>query len=199
MTKKLILTIAAFTTVSCPFLSAGTSLKDDIKKNGDKPIQIAPKEVLKKHSKESKVVAKDQDELSADVQDLIQDQTNKKVISVVGARPNVMKVAPIDRAFKIDAPEIEHIIVHTGQHYDRAMSDVFFEEMQIPKPNYQFAINGMGHGAMTGQMLEKIEEVLLVENPDWVLVYGDTNSTIAGALAASKLHIKVDLLKYVFD
>jgi len=83
MTKKLIPTIAAVTAVSCSFLSAGTSLKDDIKKNGDKPIQLAPKEVLKKHSKESKVVAKDQDELAADVQDLIQDQTSKKVIELL--------------------------------------------------------------------------------------------------------------------
>lgn len=83
MTKKLIPTIAAVTVVSCSFLSAGTSLKDDIKKNEAKPIQLAPKEVIKKHSKESKVVAKDQDELSADVQDLIQDQTNKQVITLL--------------------------------------------------------------------------------------------------------------------
>jgi UDP-GlcNAc3NAcA epimerase len=71
------------------------------------------------------------------------------------------------------------------------MSDIFFEEMQIPKPDYHFAINGLSHGAMTGQMLEKIEEVILKEKPDWLLVYGDTNSTIAEALAASKLHVKV--------
>lgn len=83
MTKKLIPTIAAVTAVSCSFLSAGTSLRDDIKKNGDKPIKLEPKEVLKKHSKESKVVAKDQDELAADVQDLIQDQTSKKVIELL--------------------------------------------------------------------------------------------------------------------
>ena len=81
--------------------------------------------------------------------------------------------------------------MHTGQHYDANMSDVFFEEMQIPKPHYNLNINGLGHGAMTGQMLGKIEEVLLKEKPDWVMVYGDTNSTLAGALAASKVHIKI--------
>jgi len=86
---------------------------------------------------------------------------------------------------------IQEVIVHTGQHFDANMSDIFFDEMKIPKPHYNLDINGLGHGAMTGQMLEKIEEVLLKEKPDWVMVYGDTNSTIAGALAASKLHIKV--------
>jgi len=83
------------------------------------------------------------------------------------------------------------VIVHTGQHFDENMSDIFFEEMSISKPNYNLNINGLSHGAMTGQMLEKIEEVLLKEQPDWVLVYGDTNSTLAGALAAKKIHLKV--------
>jgi len=113
-----------------------------------------------------------------------------KVVTILGARPQFIKAGTVSRAFaKHD--EIEEIIVHTGQHYDANMSDIFFDEMQIPKPHYNLDINGLGHGAMTGQMLEKIEEVLLTEKPDWVMVYGDTNSTIAGALSASKLHIKV--------
>ena len=113
-----------------------------------------------------------------------------KIVTVIGARPQFIKAGSVSREIaKYD--EIEEIIVHTGQHFDANMSDIFFDEMKIPKPNYSLDINGLGHGAMTGQMLEKIEEVLLKEKPDWVLVYGDTNSTLAGALAASKLHIKV--------
>ena len=113
-----------------------------------------------------------------------------KVVTIIGARPQFIKAAVISRVFKCSAQIIE-TIVHTGQHFDSNMSDVFFEEMCIPKPHYNLNINGLGHGAMTGQMLEKIEKVLLEEKPDWVLVYGDTNSTLAGALAAKKLHIKV--------
>ena len=113
-----------------------------------------------------------------------------KIITIVGARPQFIKAAAVSRAFAKHS-QIEEIIVHTGQHFDANMSDIFFEEMQIPRPQYNLDVNGLGHGAMTGQMLEKIEKVLLDEKPDWVLVYGDTNSTIAGALAASKLHIKV--------
>jgi len=113
-----------------------------------------------------------------------------KIITIVGARPQFIKAAAVSRAFSKHS-QIEEIIVHTGQHFDANMSDIFFEEMQIPKPHYNLDVNGLGHGAMTGQMLEKIEKVLIDEKPDWVLVYGDTNSTIAGALAASKLHIKV--------
>ncbi|MCL2291091.1 MAG: UDP-N-acetyl glucosamine 2-epimerase [Bacteroidetes bacterium] len=86
---------------------------------------------------------------------------------------------------------IKEVIVHTGQHFDANMSDIFFEEMEIPKPDYNLDVNGLNHGAMTGQMLEKIEAIILKEKPDWVLVYGDTNSTLAGALAAAKLHVKV--------
>ncbi|MDP4238494.1 MAG: UDP-N-acetylglucosamine 2-epimerase (non-hydrolyzing), partial [Bacteroidota bacterium] len=86
---------------------------------------------------------------------------------------------------------IEELIIHTGQHFDANMSDVFFEEMEIPKPAYQLDIHGLSHGAMTGRMLEGIEAILQKEKPDGVLVYGDTNSTLAGALAASKLHIPV--------
>lgn len=112
-----------------------------------------------------------------------------KIITIVGARPQFIKAAAVSRALK--KHKINEVIVHTGQHFDTNMSDIFFDEMKIPKPDYNLAINGLGHGAMTGQMLEKIEEVLLKEKPDWVLVYGDTNSTLAGSLAASKLHIKV--------
>lgn len=113
-----------------------------------------------------------------------------KIVTVIGARPQFVKAAVLSRVFAT-CNEVEEIIIHTGQHFDTNMSDVFFEEMCIPKPHYNLNINGLGHGAMTGQMLEKIEEVLLQEKPDWVLVYGDTNSTLAGALAAKKLHIKV--------
>jgi UDP-GlcNAc3NAcA epimerase len=113
-----------------------------------------------------------------------------KIVTIVGARPQFVKAAVLSRAIG-NHPDVEEILVHTGQHYDHNMSDVFFEEMEIPKPGYNLDINGMSHGAMTGQMLEKIEEVLQKEQPDWVLVYGDTNSTIAGALAAKKMHIRV--------
>ncbi len=120
-----------------------------------------------------------------------------KIVTILGARPQFIKAGTVSRAImkhnqsEVGSEQLEEIIVHTGQHFDANMSDIFFDEMKIPKPDYNLDINGLGHGAMTGQMLEKIEEVLLKEKPDWVMVYGDTNSTIAGALAASKLHIKV--------
>lgn len=113
-----------------------------------------------------------------------------KVCTIVGARPQFIKAAAFSRALK-NYPSIEEIIIHTGQHHDTLMSNVFFDEMNIPKPNYLLEISGLNHGAMTGRMLEKIEGVLIKENPDWVLIYGDTNSTLAGALAAAKLHIPV--------
>ncbi len=113
-----------------------------------------------------------------------------KIVTILGARPQFIKAGTVSREIA-KYSEIQEVIVHTGQHFDANMSDIFFDEMKIPKPDYNLDINGLGHGAMTGQMLEKIEEVLLKEKPDWVMVYGDTNSTIAGALAASKLHIKV--------
>lgn len=113
-----------------------------------------------------------------------------KIVTVIGARPQFIKAAVVSRAIAAHK-DIKEVIVHTGQHFDANMSDIFFEEMCIPKPDYNLNVNGLGHGAMTGQMLEKIEAVLLQEKPDWVMVYGDTNSTIAGALAAKKLHIKV--------
>ncbi|MGO4292726.1 non-hydrolyzing UDP-N-acetylglucosamine 2-epimerase [Chitinophaga sp. RAB17] len=113
-----------------------------------------------------------------------------KIVTIVGARPQFVKAAVISREiFKRN--DVSEIIVHTGQHFDHNMTDVFFEEMEIPKPGYNLNIHSLSHGAMTGRMLEKIEEVLITEKPDWLLVYGDTNSTIAGALAAKKLHIKV--------
>lgn len=112
-----------------------------------------------------------------------------KVITILGARPQFIKAATVSRAFQ--EVGVEEVIIHTGQHFDRNMSEVFFQEMDIPKPHYNLEINGLGHGAMTGRMLEQIEHVLLQEKPDTVLVYGDTNSTLAGALAAAKLHIRV--------
>ncbi len=114
----------------------------------------------------------------------------KKIVTVLGARPQFIKAGSVSRAIN-KKPELQEIIVHTGQHYDANMSDVFFSEMSIAKPSYFLDVGGKSHGAMTGQMLEKIETVLARENPDWLLVYGDTNSTLAGALAASKMHIKI--------
>jgi len=114
----------------------------------------------------------------------------KKIVTILGARPQFVKAAVLSRII-LQHKVIEEVIVHTGQHYDNNMSAVFFDDMDIPKPKYNLDINGLSHGAMTGQMLEKIEAVLQKEQPEAVLVYGDTNSTIAGALAAKKLHIKV--------
>ena len=112
-----------------------------------------------------------------------------KVISVVGARPQFVKLSPIDHAFK--AAGIEHVIVHTGQHYDHEMSESFFEELEISQPAYNLEVGSASHGVQTGQMLMGLEKIFLDENPDWVLVYGDTNSTLAGTLAAVKVHLKV--------
>lgn len=113
-----------------------------------------------------------------------------KIVTIIGARPQFIKAASLSREV-LKRNDVEEVIVHTGQHFDANMSDVFFEEMKIPKPKYNLEINSLGHGAMTGRMLEKIEEILTIEKPDWLLVYGDTNSTLAGALAAKKMHIKV--------
>lgn len=114
----------------------------------------------------------------------------KKIVTILGARPQFIKAAVLSRIIaKHNA--VEEVIVHTGQHYDANMSDIFFDEMEIPKPKYNLAINGMSHGAMTGQMLIEIEAVLIKEKPNVVVVYGDTNSTLAGALAAKKMNIKV--------
>lgn len=114
----------------------------------------------------------------------------KTIMTVLGARPQFVKAAAVSRALSGEAGLRERII-HTGQHYDPGMSDIFFDEMDIPRPDHQLGIGGGGHGAMTGEQLRHIETILLAERPDWVLVYGDTNSTLAGALAAAKLHIPV--------
>ena len=113
-----------------------------------------------------------------------------KIVTILGARPQFIKAGSVSREIAKHS-EIKEIIVHTGQHFDANMSEIFFDEMKIPKPDYNLGINGKSHGAMTGQMLEKIEAILVEQKPDWVMVYGDTNSTLAGALAASKLHIKI--------
>lgn len=111
-----------------------------------------------------------------------------KIVTVVGARPQFVKASVVSAALK---PICTEVLVHTGQHYDRNMSDVFFEELSIPKPAYNLGVGSGSHGHQTGEMLMKIEDVILQEKPDIMLVYGDTNSTLAGALAASKLHIPV--------
>lgn len=115
--------------------------------------------------------------------------TASPVLTVVGARPQFIKAAPVSKA--LAAAGLKEILVHTGQHFDAQMSDIFFEELDIAPPAYNLQINSLGHGAMTGRMLEKLEEVMLAEKPGVVLIYGDTNSTAAGALAAAKLHIPV--------
>jgi len=114
-----------------------------------------------------------------------------KIVTIVGARPQFIKAAAISREILKHPGALEEVMVHTGQHYDPNMSQVFFDELEIPAPRYNLEVSGGGHGAMTGRMLEGIEHILLDEKPDWVLIYGDTNSTLAGALAAAKLHIPV--------
>ena len=112
----------------------------------------------------------------------------KKICTVVGARPQFIKLAVVSRVLR---QSFQEVLIHTGQHHDHNMSDVFFEEMDIPKPDYNLGIAGGTHGQMTGRMLMELERVFLEERPDMVLLFGDTNSTLAGALAAVKLHIPV--------
>lgn len=112
-----------------------------------------------------------------------------KVLTVLGARPQFIKAASLSREFK--DREIDEVIVHTGQHFDSNMSDVFFTELSIPLPKYNLNIHSVSHGAMVGRMLVELEKIMITERPTWVIVYGDTNSTLAGALAAKKLSIKI--------
>jgi len=111
-----------------------------------------------------------------------------KIVSIVGARPQFIKAAVVSRSLRAK-PGISEVLIHTGQHYDDNMSEVFFRELDIPRPDYNLFVGSASHGVQTGRMLEGIERVLLVEAPDWVVVYGDTNSTVAGAMAACKLQI----------
>ena len=113
-----------------------------------------------------------------------------KIVTIIGARPQFVKAAALSRKIK-EIELISEVLVHTGQHYDNNMSALFFEELEIPEPKYNLGIHSMNHGAMTGRMMEELEKILITEDPDWVLVYGDTNSTLAGALAAKKLNIKI--------
>lgn len=112
-----------------------------------------------------------------------------KIATILGARPQFIKASVVSDAFKNAG--INEIIIHTGQHFDPKMSDVFFQDLELPTPKYHLNIHSLQHGAMTGRMMEKIEELLIAEKPDYVCVYGDTNSTIAGALVAAKLHIPI--------
>lgn len=113
-----------------------------------------------------------------------------RLVSIVGARPQFIKLAPVCRTIQ-DREGVQHVIVHTGQHYDQAMSQVFFSELGIPEADINLGIGSGSHGRQTGRMLERTEEILLSERPDMVITYGDTNSTVAGSLAAAKLHIPV--------
>ena len=114
-----------------------------------------------------------------------------KIVTIVGARPQIIKAAALSRVISYDFPEIQEVIVHTGQHYDKNMSDVFFTELEIPKPQINLKVGSSSHGAQTALMIEKIEKVMQEYLPDAVVVYGDTNSTLATAIAASKLHIPI--------
>jgi UDP-GlcNAc3NAcA epimerase len=116
-----------------------------------------------------------------------------KVVTVVGARPQFVKAATVSAAIVQgrESHDIQEVLVHTGQHYDPNMSQVFFDQLRVPRPKYNLAVGSGQHGAMTGKMLAAVEQILLDEKPDWLLVYGDTNSTLAGALAAAKLHVPV--------
>ena len=115
-----------------------------------------------------------------------------KLLTIVGARPQIIKSASLSRAIKTKfSSDISEVLVHTGQHYDDNLSAVLFKELGTPKPMFNLNINKLSHGAMTGRMIERLEQVCVGENPDWIVVYGDTNSTLAGAIVASKLNVKL--------
>ncbi|MCF0200934.1 MAG: UDP-N-acetylglucosamine 2-epimerase, partial [Bacteroidales bacterium] len=115
-----------------------------------------------------------------------------KIVTIIGARPQIIKAAALSRAIeKHFAGDIEEIIVHTGQHYDENMSQVFFDELQIPRPHYNLHVGSASHGVQTAKMTEGIEAILLDEKPDYIVLYGDTNSTLAGAVAAAKIHVPI--------
>ena len=113
------------------------------------------------------------------------------IVYVVGARPNLIKMAPVLRELRVRLPDVRHVLVHTGQHYDREMSEIFFEEIGLPEPDYLLGVGSASHGAQTGRALEQIETVLMDESPQLLVVAGDVNSTLAGALAAAKLDIPI--------
>ena len=115
-----------------------------------------------------------------------------KILNIVGARPQIIKASAISRAIAGEfSGEIEEIVVHTGQHYDRELSDVFFDELEIRMPDHNLQVGSGRHGRQTGMIMERLEDVILDEKPDCVVIYGDTNSTLAAALAASKQHFPV--------
>jgi len=117
------------------------------------------------------------------------------LLSIVGARPQFIKLAPflqaIDAYNQVHGPSIKHQTLHTGQHYDKGMSDVFFEELEMPPADVNLGVGSGSHGVQTGKMLEGIEKILIEQKPDMLIIFGDTNSTVAGALAAAKLHIPI--------
>jgi len=114
-----------------------------------------------------------------------------KILTVIGARPQIIKSAALSRAVKNRKSEVEEILVHTGQHYDENMSAIFFDELAIPQPNYNLNVGSGSHGQQTAKMIAGIEEILVKEKPNCIVLYGDTNSTVAGALAAAKIHVPV--------
>ncbi len=114
-----------------------------------------------------------------------------KIATIIGARPQFIKAAVVSRALLEHSPGAREVLIHTGQHFDANMSDVFFDELELPCPSHHLGIGGGTHGENTGRMIEAVERLLLLERPDWVLVYGDTDSTLAGALAAVKIHVPV--------
>src|SRR4051812_26821402 len=113
-----------------------------------------------------------------------------RILTIIGARPQFIKAAAVSRILK-ETAGMQEVVVHTGQHYDENMSDVFFKELGIAPPRHQLGVGSGPHGQQTGRMLGQLEQVMIQEKPDVVLVYGDTNSTLAGALAAAKLHLPV--------